>query len=218
MISIYANNLSKNYDGNIVFKNLSLEASSGDVLAVIGPSGSGKTTLLKILGLIMRPTSGELYINDINTQKISDTMLSEYRRRYAGYSFQEPIFIPSLNVLDNVLIPFYPYVSRNRLSEIKKDALKLFERLELSGLDKRKPSELSTGQRKRVDLARALIKNPGILIVDEPTANLDEESADIIREVIKEYGKKGKIVILAAHRDKKLFKLSNKRINITRFK
>jgi len=218
MVDITGKDLCKSYDKYLVFKGVSIELSDGDILAVIGPSGSGKTTLLKIFGLIMKPTSGELYFDDIEVTRIDETRLSDLRRSYIGYSFQEPIFIPSLNVIENILIPYYPYASRSELSRVKENALKILDRLGLSGLDRRRPSDLSTGQRKRVDLARALIKDPKVLIVDEPTANLDEESADIIRDVIKEYKEMNRIVIFAAHRDEKLFKIASKKLDITKYK
>jgi len=122
------------------------------------------------------------------------------------------------SVIEHVLIPYYPYASRSELSRVKEGALKILDKLGLSGLDKRRPSDLSTGQRKRVDLARALIKDPKVLIVDEPTANLDEKSADIIRDVIREYREMNRIVIFAAHRDEKLFKIASRKLDITKYK
>jgi len=218
MVSISGKKLCKSYNSYLVFKDVSIDLSDGDVLAVIGPSGSGKPRLLKIFGLIMKPVSGELYLDHLEVTRLNESRLSNLRRKYIGYSFQEPIFIPSLNVIENILIPFYPYLRRDELSKTKDSSLKILDRLGLSGLDRRRPSDLSTGQRKRVDLARALIKDPKILIVDEPTANLDEESAEIIREVIKEARDEDKIVIFAAHRDEKLFKIADKKIDITKYK
>ena len=210
--------LSKSYGKYLVFKDLDLELSDGDVLAVTGPSGIGKTTLLKIIGLILKPSSGELYIDGVNVSNLDKSGLSDFRKKYIGYSFQEPVFIPSLNVIENILIPLYPYTHGDEFNMLKGYAIELLDKLGLSGLDRRRPSDLSTGQRKRVDLARALIKKPKILIVDEPTANLDEESADIIRETIREARDENRIVIFAAHRDEKLFKIANKKINILEYK
>ncbi len=211
-------NLSKSYDGELVFKDVTLELDEGDALAVLGPSGSGKTTLLKIIGLLLRPSSGVLYINDVDVTGLREAQLSELRRKYIGYSFQEPTFIPHLDIMDNILIPIIPWVSREELRKYRDKALDLLDRLGLKGLEKRRPDDLSTGQRKRADLARALLKDPKILIVDEPTANLDEESADVIRAIIKEVRDMNKVVIFALHRDRKLVRQANKKLDIERFK
>ncbi len=211
-------NLSKSYDGELVFKDVTLELDEGDALAVLGPSGSGKTTLLKIIGLLLRPSSGVLYINDVDVTGLREAQLSELRRKYIGYSFQEPTFIPHLDIMDNILIPIIPWVSREELRKYRDKALDLLDRLGLKGLEKRRPDDLSTGQRKRADLARALLKDPKILIVDEPTANLDEESADVIRAIIREVRDMNKVVIFALHRDRKLVRQANKKLDIERFK
>jgi len=211
-------NLSKSYDGELVFKDLTLELDEGDALAVLGPSGSGKTTLLKIIGLLLRPSSGVLYIDDVDVTGLREAQLSELRRKYISYSFQEPTFIPHLDIMDNILIPIIPWVSREELKKYRDKALDLLDRLGLKGLEKRRPDDLSTGQRKRADLARALLKDPKILIVDEPTANLDEESADVIRAIIREVRDMNKVVIFALHRDRKLVRQANKKLNIERFK
>jgi len=211
-------NLSKSYDGEMVFEDIGLELDAGDALAVLGPSGSGKTTLLKIIGLLLRPSSGVLYINGVDTTRLGEAQLSELRRKYVGYSFQEPIFIPHLDVIDNILIPIIPWVSRAELRKYRDEAMDILDRLGLKGLERRKPDDLSTGQRKRVDLARALLKDPKILIVDEPTANLDEESAEVIRTIIKEVREMNKVVVFALHRDRKLVRLANKKLHIEKYK
>ncbi len=210
--------LSKSYDGNVIFRNVSFELVEGDILAVLGPSGCGKTTLLKILGLLLRHTNGKLYLMGQDTSGMNEAKLSDLRKKFIGYSFQEPIFIPPLNVLDNVLLPLIPWLGLDDLKKYRGIALDLLHRLGLEGLENRKPSDLSTGQRKRVDLARALIKNPLVLIVDEPTANLDEESSEIIRRILIETSSMGKVVISSFHKDRKLVSRANKRLNIKEYK
>ncbi len=209
--------IGKRYGSNIIFEGINLVLNEGDALAVLGPSGSGKTTLLKITGLITPPSQGRLIIYGNDTTGLSDKHLSKLRRAYIGYSFQEPTFMSGLNVLENILLPLYPYMDPMELNRFKKKALEMLDELGLKGLEKRIPSSLSTGQRKRVDLARALIKDPKILIVDEPTANLDEESANIIREITKELTSH-KTVLYAIHMDKQLEKMANKKIKILQYK
>ncbi len=210
--------IGKRYGNNIIFTGINLVLNEGDALAVLGPSGSGKTTLLKITGLITPPSEGKLIIYGNDTTGLSNKHLSKLRKIYIGYSFQEPTFMSGLNVLENILLPLYPYLDPHDLRNVKEKAKEMLDELGLKGLEKRMPSSLSTGQRKRVDLARALIKDPKILIVDEPTANLDEESANIIREIIKKLITSNKTVIYAIHMDKKLEEMANKKIKILQYK
>lgn len=215
-IIIECRDLPKEYGGKIIFRNLSIKISSGDALAVIGPSGSGKTILLRIIGLISKPSSGRLIIMGIDTSRLDTNGLNELRQRYLGYSFQEPLFINSLNVLDNVILPLAPFTNKSDLGRVRYSAMELLRQLGLRELFSYHPYKLSTGERKRVDLARALIKNPSILIVDEPTANLDEESADIIHGILRGMIAEGKIVIYAFHRDDNLMRMASKKLYITR--
>ena len=174
--------------------------------------------MLKILGLVIRPSSGSIYIDDSNVFNLSEDEIAEYRFRYIGYSFQEPTFIPHLTVIENILLPLIPWVKPTTIGKFKEKAFKLLRRLGLEGIGHRKPGSLSTGQRKRVDLARALIKNPEILIADEPTTNLDAESAEIIRTILYESVMDGAILIVSTHEDKHLIKNSNMELKILNYK
>lgn len=208
--------IGKSYGNLIIFKGITVDINMGDFVAVLGPSGSGKTTLLKITGLILTPTYGRMYINNIEIDnKTKENILNNLRKRYIGFSFQEPVFIDHLNVIENILIPVY---MEENFEDYLVKAKNLLEKVGLSGLENEFPKRLSTGQRKRIDLIRALIKDPLVLIVDEPTANLDEKSADIIRDILEEHVEENKIVIFALHRDIKLIRRANKKLNILNYK
>lgn len=217
-IVVECRDLSKEYDGMIILRNLSLKVRQGDALAVMGPSGSGKTALLRIIGLLSTPSSGKLIIMGTDTSRLDPGGLNELRQRYIGYSFQEPLFIDSLNVLDNVVLPLIPFTNKSELRNVRDAALELLERLGLHKLYSYSPTKLSTGERKRVDLARALIKDPPILIVDEPTANLDGESANIICDILRERIDEGGTVIYAFHRDDNLVGMATKKLDISKYK
>jgi len=218
VISIYAHNLEKRYGSNTIFKGLTVKLGEGDVLAVTGFSGVGKTTLLKILGLLAKPSNGKLYINSIDTARLNNKQLNMLRREYIGFSFQNPIFIPSLKVIDNLLLPLLGWRKTQDIIKYKENALELLDYLGLKEFKDYSPYRLSYGQMKRVDLVRAILKNPRILILDEPTANLDEESATRVTQLIRRYCGRRRIVIFSVNRDEKLLKIANKQINILNYK
>ncbi len=213
-VVVEGKSLSMWFMDKFLFRGLNVAANEGDMIAVIGPSGIGKTTLLKILGLLMRPREGKVIIRGIDTSEYPERKLYILRRRYIGYSFQEPLFIPTLNVLDNILLPVYPFSKGEDLIKYKRRAVGLLESFGLKGMEDKKPDTLSTGERKRVDIIRAIIKKPDLLLLDEPTANLDEESASIIRDMIETMSGEAKAIIYAVHVDKALFGMANKRINL----
>lgn len=206
--------LSMWFTDKFLFKDLDIVANEGDMVAVVGPSGIGKTTLLKILGLLMKPVEGRVIIRGLDTSEYPERKLYLLRRKYIGYSFQEPLFIPTLNVLDNILLPIYPFARGEELDKYRRRVLELLESFGLKGMEHKKPDTLSTGERKRVDIIRAVIKKPDLLLLDEPTANLDEGSASIIREMVDSLSGEAKAIIYAVHVDKALVGMANKTINL----
>lgn len=164
-------------------RNVNLKICEGDFLVIAGPSGSGKTTLLNIIGLIDKPTSGEIWMRNENITSRSLNSLFKYRRDRLGYIFQNFNLIPVLNVYENVEYPLIlnntPW--RKRREMVEKALLKvgLFDR------KKHKPNELSGGERQRVSIARAVVKNPRIVLGDEPTASLDSKTGVEIVELME---------------------------------
>lgn len=178
-------------------KGINLEVNTGEFIAVMGRSGSGKSTLLHMLGLLDKPTSGEIYIDDENALKLSEEQKVSFRLGKIGYVFQDYSLITEMNILENVFLPSLCLgLERNYRQRAK-------EILELVGLGHRLthfPNEVSGGEQQRVAIARALINKPSILFADEPTANLDASSAETILELFERLNRELKqTIIMVTH-------------------
>jgi len=180
-------NICKNYSlGKTLIpalKDISLNVENSDFLVIAGPSGSGKTTLLNIIGLIDKPTSGKVWFGTDDVTDKSMNRLFQYRRDKLGYIFQTFNLIPVLSVYENVE---YPLILNNLPRNEKKDRVEnVLEKVGLIERKAHKPRELSGGQRQRVSIARAVVKNPDIVLADEPTANLDSRTGGEIIELME---------------------------------
>lgn len=199
---ITCKSISKSYTKgtNIVtpLENLDLEVGRGEFLALMGPSGSGKTTLLNLISGIDSPTSGSLVIDGENIAAFSRKQLTQWRARKVGYIFQLYHLIPVLTAFENVELPLL--ITSMSKSERKQKAE---EALEIVGLQDRShhtPSELSGGQEQRVAIARALVADPALLVADEPTGDLDRESATMILELLQSLSReRGKTIVMVTH-------------------
>ena len=195
-------NLTKIYKmGNVEVKALvdvSLAIEEGDITCIMGKSGSGKSTLLRQLGLIDRPTSGQIMLDGRDATKLSDGARSKLRLTYLGYIFQEFALISELTAHENVYLP--GMMLGNKAVDYRNRAKEL---LEVVGLGKRinhKPKELSGGEQQRVAIARALINNPRILFADEPCANLDTRSSELIMGTLVKLNKElGVTIVFVSH-------------------
>ena len=162
-------------------KNINLSINKGEVVAMVGPSGSGKSTLLHLLGGVDKPTSGKVYINDVDIYNLKEKDLSIFRRRNVGLIYQFYNLIPVLSVKENILLPA-------ELDNRKIDKDYLDDLLKTLGLKERAnhlPNELSGGQQQRTSIGRALINRPSIVLVDEPTGNLDSKNSKEVLELLK---------------------------------
>ena len=186
-------------------RGVDLEIKEGEFVAIMGRSGSGKSTLLHQLALLDRPNKGKIWINDVDTDKLSDAERSEFRLSFIGYVFQDYALLPELNLIENVLLPLVAAGEKRRKAILQ--AKEAIESVGLSGLEEHLPSELSGGQKQRVSIARAIVNKPKILFADEPVANLDSVSSkqvlDTFLKLNKEYGQ---TVIMVTHEeeDKKI--------------
>jgi len=195
-------NLSKTYKMGkhrvSALRNVNLEVRKGDFVAIQGPSGSGKTTLLNLLGGLDAPTSGEVWIEDENITKMNERKLSEIRCRRIGFIFQFYNLIPKMRALDNVELPMIFARTPKKLRRAKAD--KLLQAVGLGHRTQHKPFELSAGEQQRVTIARALANEPAIVLMDEPTGNLDEENTKNIMNLIGELNRTQKqTFILTTH-------------------
>jgi putative ABC transport system ATP-binding protein len=199
---ITCKSISKSYTKgtNIVtpLENLDLEVGRGEFLALMGPSGSGKTTLLNLISGIDSPTSGSLVIDGENIVAFTRKQLTAWRARKVGYIFQLYHLIPVLTAFENVELPLL--ITSMSKAERKQKAE---EALEIVGLQDRShhtPSELSGGQEQRVAIARALVADPALLVADEPTGDLDRESATMILELLQSLSReRGKTIVMVTH-------------------
>ncbi len=174
----------------------SLEVRSGEWVVVRGPSGSGKTTLLGLLGAMLRPTSGEVVFDGEPTSRLRDAHRADVRRKTVGFVFQDLQLIESMSVIDNVLLPLVP-VGVQKADRDRAQAL--LERFGVAPHAHKLARQLSGGERQRVALARALIGDPALLLLDEPTAHLDDERAAQILSVIGSIAADGRAVVTATH-------------------
>ena len=199
-LAVVLSNVEKIYGSEEIeihaLKNINLQIKQGEIVTIMGPSGSGKTTLLNLLGAMDSPTSGDVIVDGLNISFIKESKLSEFRKQSVGYIFQDFFLIPNLNVINNVLVPLIPYGIKE---SDKKYAQELLQLVGIGDRTKQKVQKLSGGQKQRVAIARALINKPNIILADEPTGNLDSETARGIIDVLIDLSKKGKTVIIVTH-------------------
>jgi putative ABC transport system ATP-binding protein len=178
-----------------VLKGINFEVQKGEICVLLGPSGSGKSTLLNIIGGIDDADSGYVSINDKKTKDMKESELTKYRRKHLGYVFQMYNLIPNLNVKENIEVGAY-------LSDSPLDIDELLNTLGLSEHKYKLPNQLSGGQQQRTAIGRAIVKNPDILLCDEPTGALDYHTSKEILKLIEDVNKKyGNTVIMVTHND-----------------
>lgn len=187
---------------------VNLDVYEGDFVVIIGPSGSGKSTMLHLMGALDKPSSGKVFINGKDLQILDDWGLALLRRKFIGFVFQSFHLIPTLNALENVMLPLEP-IKIDDVEKIKRAK----ELLKLVGIEHRmfhKPTELSGGECQRVAIARALINDPKIVLADEPTGNLDSKTSMQIMDTLQKMNKeKNKTFIIVTH-DLSLIKYGNR--------
>ena len=181
---IQARNIHKSFDQLHVLKGVDLDIKKGEIVSIVGASGAGKTTLLQIIGTLEKPDSNEnsqLLINGENILVMNDTTLSRFRNLHLGFIFQFHQLLPEFTALENVCIP--AFIAGKDKDETEKEAKRLLEYLGLSDRILHKPNELSGGEQQRVAVARALINKPAVIFADEPSGNLDTNSAESLHQL-----------------------------------
>jgi ABC-type lipoprotein export system ATPase subunit len=191
---LHCTGIKKNYRISLkrldVLKGIDLELREGEMSYIVGRSGSGKSTLLHILGGLDRPSDGDVYFGKKKIYRMGERRLCEFRNYGVGFVFQFYHLIPELTVLENVMLP--GRIARRKTSKVRAGARELIDWVGLTDRQKHLPRQLSGGEMQRVALARSLVNNPAIVFCDEPTGNLDEESAAMIYSLIEKLNKEKK--------------------------
>ena len=181
---ITAKHIHKYYDKLHVLKGVNLTVEKGEIVSIVGASGAGKTTLLQILGTLDFYTNNPesfLQINGIDVSSLTDTNLAKFRNEQLGFIFQFHQLLPEFTAIENICIP--AFIKGTSQKEAEKKALELLQFLGLEDRKNHKPNELSGGEQQRVAVARALINNPSVIFADEPSGNLDSESAEHLHKL-----------------------------------
>lgn len=181
-------------------KDISFKIETGTFASIIGKSGSGKSTLLSLLGALDKPTSGSIEVDDQDISKIHLARLNEFRRKTIGFIFQNYHLVPNLTALENVMLPM-EFAGVRRDERLKRATILL----EKVGLDEtkqqRRPGNLSGGEQQRVAIARALANNPKVILADEPTGNLDDQTGRMIFDLLHKLSREEKVTIIAVTHD-----------------
>ncbi len=181
----------------IVLKHLDLEIQTGEFVAIIGPSGAGKSTLLYQLSLLDKPTSGEIWLDEVRTSELSEVEKTTMRLNKFGYVFQDYALLPELTATENVMLPILMQGVEHH--EAQKKAERALSRIGLGDKTKSLPSQLSGGEQQRVSIARAIAHDPLILFADEPTANLDSANGRVVMDAFSEIHDEKQTIVMVTH-------------------
>jgi len=209
-------NISKHYQNpgsglwQEVLTDISLEINPGDALAVAGPSGSGKSTLLNIIGTLDQPSSGQVSFDGTNISSLTENQLATFRNQHIGFVFQQHYLLPQLSLLENVLLPVIPVKDKTRRNEATVRATQLLSEVGLADKMHHLPGQLSGGECQRGAVVRAMINEPGLILADEPTGSLDQDSAAQIGELLSEINRKNKVTIIVVTHSEKLASKMNR--------
>jgi len=192
--------------------NVSIKIPRGKKTCITGPSGSGKSTLLHLIGLLTTSTQGDIILNREPVQRMSDIFMTKLRREKYGFIFQSQYLLPHLNALENARLPL---LSQNiTMDEATSRTMKVLEQLELDDRFDSKIQELSGGEAQRVNIARALVTKPEILIADEPSSSIDSRLTEEFLQIIDNYQSKWNITVIMASHDQMVIARNDKEINL----
>ena len=187
-------NITKRYGPLAALKDVTLNVSRGEHLAIMGPSGSGKTTLMNIIGAMDKPTTGEVILEGNDISRESEGALNVIRREKIGLIFQQFHLVSYLSALENVMVAQYYHSMPD-----EEEALAALSRVGLAERAKHRPAQLSGGEQQRVCIARALINYPSLILADEPTGNLDEANERLVMDIFKRLHAEGTTLIVVTH-------------------
>lgn len=208
-------NIEKKYNESAeelhIIRNLNFSVQEGEFISILGRSGSGKSTLLNVIGLLDKIDSGKIFIDGKEVETFSEKEKDRTKNEMIGFVFQFHYLLPEFTALENVMLPAL-LNNFNKKEEIEKRALDLLEKVGVGNRKDHKPSQLSGGEKQRVAIARALINSPKILLADEPTGNLDEETSEMIFKILKDINKNENQTIIVVTHSKDLAEISDKQV------
>lgn len=204
--------ITKSFGSLQVLKGIDLHIDKGEVVSIVGPSGAGKTTLLQIMGTLDKPDNGEISVDGVDVMSLSSNKLSDFRNQHIGFVFQFHQLLPEFTALENIMIP--AYIGGKGTSEANKRALELLDFMGLADRANHKPNELSGGEKQRVAVARALVKNPAVVLADEPSGSLDSKNKAELHQLFFDLRDKfGQTFVIVTH-DEHLASITDRTIHI----
>lgn len=180
-------------------RGIDLEIYNGDFVSICGPSGCGKSTLLSLLGLLDTPTDGQYFIEGANVSQLSLSEAAFIRNEKVGFIFQSFNLIDELSVFDNIALPLRYRRNKVNETEIQNKVMECLQIVDMTHRAQHKPNQLSGGQQQRISIARALVGNPALLLVDEPTGNLDSRNGDAVMEMLQALNSRGTTLCMVTH-------------------
>ncbi len=205
-------NIKKSFGSLEVLKGININIKEGEIVSIVGASGAGKTTLLQVIGTLLKPNAGNIYINNINVGSLSEKKLAKFRNTNIGFVFQFHQLLPEFTALENVCIP--AYILNTPKKEAEEKAKEILHFLSLDNRFHHKPKELSGGEQQRVAVARAVINNPSVILADEPSGNLDSKNKKELHELFFSLRDKFNQTIVIATHNKELAEMSDRILTI----
>ena len=205
-----AQSIHKSYGQLQILKGVDFTVDKGEIVTIVGASGAGKSTLLNILGTLDKPDSGQLFINDVELNKLSNKNLSAFRNKEIGFIFQFHHLLVEFNALENVCIP--AYIAGTSRAAAEKRATELLQLLGLGDRLTHKPNQLSGGEQQRVAVARALVNNPALIFADEPSGNLDSANATELHQLFVQLRDEFNQAFVIVTHNKDLAEIGNRKV------
>jgi lipoprotein-releasing system ATP-binding protein len=206
-------NISKSYGDQLILNDVSFQVKEKELISILGPSGSGKSTLLQIIGLLNTADSGSILLDNVECTTLQENELIAFRNKKLGFVFQFHNLLGEFTCEENIKMPLFI-----REKTLNNDQIELFDKiinkLSISDLMKKHPNQLSGGEQQRVAVARALINQPKILLADEPTGNLDEQTRDEIMDLLEAQAAENDITLIVVTHDSAVAKRAGRRLNI----
>ena len=205
-------NITKRFGSLEVLKGIDLHIDKGEVVSIVGPSGAGKTTLLQIIGTLDKPDTGSVCVDNIDTTKLSQKALSDFRNKHLGFVFQFHQLLPEFTAIENIMIPAYIAGTSRKAAKVR--ATELLQFMGLTDRANHKPSQLSGGEKQRIAVARALVNSPAIILADEPSGSLDTKNKEELHQLFFDLRDKfGQTFVIVTH-DEQLATLTDRTIHM----